>query len=159
MSTHTTEKPWGPTSIIIIVAVTIIIIVGSIFNTYYMPDTTYAKCFVHILLFNAHYNLWGKYYHYPQDTDRITDLKVQHTWGQPHSLVVKFDTACFSSPGSRVQIPGADWHHLSATPWWQPTYKVEEDWQQMLAQGESSSAKKKFKLPKVTKPRHGGVRF
>ena len=61
-----------------------------------------------------------------------------------------------------VQFPGTGSHHLSAAMlWWQTTYKIEEDlhrhelranlpqpkkeedWQQMLAQGESSSLKKK----------------
>ena len=64
----------------------------------------------------------------------------------------------FGSPGSQVWIPGADPHHSSAMLWRQPTYKIEEDictdvssalvflkqrkeedWQQMLAQAESSS--------------------
>ena len=30
------------------------------------------------------------------------------------------------------------------TLWWHPTYKIEEGWQQMLAQGQSSSPKKKI---------------
>ena len=39
-----------------------------------------------------------------------------------------------------------DLHHSSvATLQWQPTYKIEEDWQQTLAQGESSLAKRKKK--------------
>ena len=44
-----------------------------------------------------------------------------------------------------VQFSGANLHYLSvATLWQQPTYKAEEDWQKMLAQGESSSSEKKM---------------
>ena len=38
---------------------------------------------------------------------------------------------------------GEDLHHSSAMLWRQPTYKIEECWQQMLAQAESSSEKKR----------------
>ena len=46
--------------------------------------------------------------------------------------------------GGLALVPGADLHCWSVVMlWWLPTYKVEEDLQQMLAQVESSSAKKK----------------
>ena len=51
--------------------------------------------------------------------------------------MVKLGTLCFSSQGSGLH------HSLVAMLWWQPTYKIEEDWQKMLAQGKSSSGKKK----------------
>ena len=49
----------------------------------------------------------------------------------------------FSGPDSQIQILGTDPHHSSAMLWQWPGYKIEEDWQQMLGQGETSSAKKK----------------
>ena len=36
---------------------------------------------------------------------------------------------------SWVWILGVDLTPLASPLWWQPTYKVEEDWQQMVAQG------------------------
>ena len=67
----------------------------------------------------------------------------RNLWGWPHGLVVKFGALCFGSPGLRVQMHSADPHHSSAMLWQWPTYKLEEDWQQMLALGKSSSGKKK----------------
>ena len=47
---------------------------------------------------------------------------------------------------AQVQFLGEDIHHsLVAMLWQRPIYKIEEDWQQILAQGESSSSKKKKK--------------
>ena len=44
--------------------------------------------------------------------------------------------------GSQDPIPGTDLHTAHQAMLWQhPTYKVDEDWQQMLAQGQSSSPK------------------
>ena len=56
------------------------------------------------------------------------------------SLVVKFGMLHFCGLGSQVRIPGMDLHHSSAMLQPRPTYKTEEAWQSMLAQGESSSA-------------------
>ena len=45
---------------------------------------------------------------------------------------------------SLVKILGTDLHTThQAMLWRHPTGKIEEDWQQMLAQGQSSSPKKK----------------
>ena len=55
--------------------------------------------------------------------------------GRPHGVEAKFGTLYFGGLGSQVRILGADLHHLSAMLWWRPMHKVEEDWQQMLAQG------------------------
>ena len=52
--------------------------------------------------------------------------KIRGVW--PCGVVVKFHALCLGDPSSQVQIPGADPHHFSATLWWQPTYKIEEDW-------------------------------
>ena len=41
---------------------------------------------------------------------------------------LKFHMLYFGSPGSQVQITGADLLHSSAMLWRDPTYKVEEDW-------------------------------
>ena len=70
--------------------------------------------------------------------------------GWPYGRVVKYDVLLFSSLGSWVPIAGADLYHLSAMLWWQPTYKIEKDWQQMLAQGASSSTKKRKKKVKFS---------
>lgn len=61
--------------------------------------------------------------------------------GQPQWLVVKFSVLRFSSRGP---VPGRRPTPLSVTVLCrQPTYEREEVWQQKLAQGDSSSAKKK----------------
>ena len=60
-------------------------------------------------------------------------------WNQPHSLVVKFGTLCFGSPGSVPScrpIPLISGHAVAATH-----IRNTGVWAQMLAQGESSSAK------------------
>ena len=45
---------------------------------------------------------------------------------------------------TQVQFLGVDLHHLLVATLWQwPTYKIEEDWQQMLVQGKSLSEKEK----------------
>ena len=83
------------------------------------------------------------------------------TRGQP-SGVVKLVHSALVSRGSQVQLPGTDLHTARQARLWQhPIYKIEEDWhryqlinslvqakkeedwQQMLAQGQSSSPKKK----------------
>ena len=56
----------------------------------------------------------------------------------PCGLTVKFSALHFSSPCSVAR------HSSAAMLWQRPAYKIEEDWQQMLAQGESSSEKKKY---------------
>ena len=64
--------------------------------------------------------------------------------GQPSGIVVKFACSALVAWGSWVWIPGADLHIAHQAMLWQcPTYKVEEDWHQMLAQGLTSSPKKK----------------
>ena len=58
--------------------------------------------------------------------------------------MVKFAHSASEAQGSRFWIPGADLHTANqAMLWRHPTYKTEEDWQQMLAQGQSSSPQKK----------------
>ena len=48
--------------------------------------------------------------------------------GQPCGVVVKLGLLHFGSLGLQVWIPGVDLYRLSAMLWWQPTYKIEEDW-------------------------------
>ena len=60
-------------------------------------------------------------------------------------IAVKFSALSFGSPGLQIRIPGTDLRHLSAMLWQLLTYKVEEDWQQVLAQGESYFFSKKKK--------------
>ena len=58
--------------------------------------------------------------------------------------MVKFVRSASTAQGSPVWIPGTDLHTAyQAMLWWHPTYKVEEDWQHMLAQGQYSSLSKK----------------
>ena len=46
----------------------------------------------------------------------------------PGGMVVKFTRSASVAQGLWVQIPGADLHTAhQATPWWHPTYKIEED--------------------------------
>ena len=59
----------------------------------------------------------------------------------PCGPVVKFSMLCFDGlglvPGHRPTLL------VMAMLWQQPTYKIEDDLQQMLAQGESSSSEKR----------------
>ena len=66
----------------------------------------------------------------------------QRVRASPGGQVVKFSTLRFGGIGS---FPGAGLHHLSVSgPAAEAAHiKKEGDWQQMLAQGESSSAKSK----------------
>ena len=67
----------------------------------------------------------------------MAQLKIL-TVGWPCGVVVKFGMLHF---WALVQFPGMDlYHSLAAMLRQQPTYKIEGAWQQMLAQGESSSA-------------------
>ena len=62
----------------------------------------------------------------------------------PGGIVVKFVHPALAAWDSWVQISGADLHNShQVTLWEHPTYKIEEDWQQMLAQGQLSSPKKR----------------
>ena len=80
--------------------------------------------------------------------------------GQPSGIVVKLVLSASAAQGSPVQIPGTDLHAThQAMLWRRPTYQKwrkigtdvssgtillkqkEEDWQQRLAQGQSSSLK------------------
>ena len=64
--------------------------------------------------------------------------------GWQHGPVLKL---VHSASVAWVRLLGVDLHHSPAAMlWWQPTWKTEEDWQQMLAQGKSSSAKKRGRL-------------
>ena len=55
----------------------------------------------------------------------------------PSGLVIKFGTLCF---GSQVRFPGMDLHHSSVSGHAVPaTHIQKEDWQNRLAQGESST--------------------
>ena len=69
--------------------------------------------------------------------------------GWPRGAAIKFGVLLFCGLGSQVQILGVDLHHSSAVLWQQPTHKTEEDWQQMLAPRQSSSAKKKAETWRV----------
>ena len=68
------------------------------------------------------------------------ELKKKTFWARPSGLVVKFGALHFGSPGS---IPGHRPKPFACQwPWVVAHIQKEEDWQWMLAQGESSSAKK-----------------
>ena len=61
---------------------------------------------------------------------------------QPGGVLVKFTCSASAVQGSQVQILGADLHTTHQDMLWQGlTYKTEEDWQEMLAQGQSFSQK------------------
>ena len=63
--------------------------------------------------------------------------------------MVKLGTLCFAGPGL---VPGTDLYHLSASGHAVAAVHIqkEEDWRQMLAQGESpQQKKKKQKNPKL----------
>ena len=80
---------------------------------------------------------------------------------QPSGIVVKFVHSTSATQRSQVWIPGMDLHTIhQAMLWPHPIYKIEkdqhrcylrvnlpqqkeEDWQWMLAQGQSSSSKEK----------------
>ena len=54
--------------------------------------------------------------------------------------MVKFTPSALVAQGSQVHILGMHLHSPHQAMLWQcPTYRMEEDWQQMLAQGQSSS--------------------
>ena len=64
--------------------------------------------------------------------------------GWPCGVVVKFSHSTSVAEGSWVCILGMDLHTThQAMLWWHHTYKKEEDWQQILAHGQSSSQKKR----------------
>ena len=77
----------------------------------------------------------------------IADL-FKISQASPHGLVVKFSLLCFSG---QVQFPGANLHRLSVSGHVVVAAHIqrEEDWQQMLAQGKSSSEKKKNPGPSL----------
>ena len=81
---------------------------------------------------------------------RTVNLKRTPTWGWPCGIVVKFSALHFSCLGLQVQIPGVDLHHSSvnhavvATP-----IQNRGRLAQVLAQGKSSSSKKKTKITKT----------
>ena len=59
-------------------------------------------------------------------------------------IVVKFARSALTAQSSQVQIPGADLHTAhQAMLWWRPTYKMGGRLAWMLAQGQSSSSKKR----------------
>ena len=60
-------------------------------------------------------------------------------WGWPTGIVIKFPLSTSVAWGSWVWIPGVDLHTTHQAK--HPTCKIEEDWQQMLAQGQSPSPK------------------
>ena len=95
-------------------------------------------------------------------------MSIWHVWrgqvaktknpvgGWPNGIVVKFAHSASAAWGSPVQIPDADIHTLhQATLWQHPTYKIEDDWQQMIAQGLSSSPKTNKKTPKILWDKRG----
>ena len=63
----------------------------------------------------------------------------------PGGVVVKFVYPALAAAwGLQVWIPGTDIHTAhQAMLWWHLTYKIEEDWQWMLAWGQFSSPEKK----------------
>ena len=64
--------------------------------------------------------------------------------GWPGGIVVKFAHSATVVQGSPLQILDTDLHTThQAMLWWHPAYKIEEDWQQILVQRQSSSPKKK----------------
>ena len=68
--------------------------------------------------------------------------------GQRGGIVVKFAHSASVTQGSRVRILGMDLDTAHQAMLWRcPTYKLEEDWKQMLAQGQSSSPKEKKMVP------------
>ena len=78
----------------------------------------------------------------PGTTYISSDFQKSDTRCWPSRVMVKFMHSALVAQGSQVQIPGADLHIAHQSILWQhPTYKIEEDWQQMLAQGWSSSPK------------------
>ena len=71
--------------------------------------------------------------------------KSRKRGASPSGLVVKFSVLCFSG---QDWFPGVDLHHLSVSVRAVAAAHIqtkEEDWQLMLAQGESFSAKTKMK--------------
>ena len=72
----------------------------------------------------------------------FSSVKAQLVVGCPDGAPLKSMYSASAAQGLHVQILGADLHTVhQAMLWWRPTYKVEEDWQRMLAQGLSSSPK------------------
>ena len=59
--------------------------------------------------------------------------------GQPGGAVVKFACSASAAWGSQVQILKVDLALLVKPCYGGIPHKIEEDWQQMLAQGQSSS--------------------
>ena len=86
-------------------------------------------------------------------------VKQWNLGGQPGGVVVKFVCSTSAAQGSSISIPGTVLHTAhQAMLWWCPTYKIEEDWQQMLAQHQSSSPKKgEEKTPANNETQHYGV--
>ena len=63
--------------------------------------------------------------------------------------MIKFMFSASAAWGSWVWILGTDLHTArQAMLWWYLTYKIEEAWQQVLAQGQYSPAKKSPKNKK-----------
>ena len=84
---------------------------------------------------------------HPQSSSSISKtIDVKNTKGRasPSGLVVKFGALCF---GSRARFLGVHLHHLSVSGHAVTVAHIwkQEDWHQMLAQGESSLAGKKKK--------------
>ena len=63
--------------------------------------------------------------------------------GRPSGVVIKFDTLHFGSLGLWVQMPGADLHHSSSHALVVTHIRNRGRLAQMLAQGQSSSSKKR----------------
>ena len=74
-------------------------------------------------------------------TEKNETLKFQMARASPGGLVVKFDVLHFGGPGSVPECgPTPPVSQRSCCGGGTHTKKKEEDWQQMLAQGESSPA-------------------
>ena len=71
-------------------------------------------------------------------------IKNKIVLGPAGGIEVKFSHSVLAAWGLKVWILGVDLHTAGqAMLRWCPTYKIEEDWQQMLAQGQSFSGKKR----------------
>ena len=75
--------------------------------------------------------------------NRLKCLQEVRLWGQPGGTAIKFTHCALAARGSQVQILGVDLAPLVKSCCGSISHKIEDDWQQMLAQGQSSSHTKK----------------
>ena len=81
----------------------------------------------------------------------LPDQKFNFCWGQPSGARAKFILSASAAWGLSVRVPGTDLRTANQAVLWQAshmqnrgrwTWKLAEDWWQMLAQGYTSSKKK-----------------